>query len=83
MDGMWLWPLWVVLGFGESWSVGCSCLLGRALLADVRLLGWVGMLRGRVGHREEPVPLPLLRRGQCFSLERTCVHGSMFRTVAV
>lgn len=45
-DGMWLWPLWVVLGFGEPWSVGCSCLLGRALLTDVRLLGWVGMLMG-------------------------------------
>lgn len=45
-DGMWLWLLWVVLGFGEPWSVGCSCLLGRALLTDVRLLGWVGMLMG-------------------------------------
>lgn len=52
---MWLWPLWVVLGFGEPWSVGCSCLLGRALLADVRLLG-VGMLRGRVGPRAVPLP---------------------------
>lgn len=55
---MWLWPLWVVLGFGEPWSVGCSCLLGRALLADVRLLGWVGMLMGgwnpELSHRHCP-----------------------------
>lgn len=63
---MWLWPLWVVLGFGEPWSVGCSCLLGRALLADVRLLAWVGTLKGGVEPREKPVPLPLFRRSPAF-----------------
>ena len=64
---MWLWPLWVVLGFGEPWSVGCSCLLGRALLADVRLLGWVGMLTGVVEPREKAAPSSLLRRSLGFS----------------
>lgn len=62
---MWLWLLWVVLGFGDPWSVGCSCLLGRVCLADVRLLGWVGMLMGGVEPRaiahlqEEPMLWPL------------------------
>lgn len=63
---MWLWPLWVELGFGEPWSVGCSCLLGGALPADVRLPGWVGRLKSGVEPREKPAPLPLFRRSQCF-----------------
>ena len=72
---MWLWPLWVVLGFGEPWSVGCSCLLGRALFADVRLLRWVGMLRGGVEPREKPVPLSFLMRSLCFG--PVCSRGGL------
>lgn len=59
---MWLWLVWVVLGFGEPWSVGCSCLLGRALLTDVRLWGW-GQTQREAGAiaplQNEPILGPL------------------------
>lgn len=84
---MWLWPLWVVLGFGEPWSVGCSCLLGRALLTDVRLLGRVGMLMGgwnpERSHRHCPSSggshalASVLRRGE----ERTHILCPVSRAV--
>ena len=68
--------------------MGCSCLLGRVLLADVELLGWVGMLMGGVGPRaiarlqEEPMLWPLCSGGGEDSHPLPCVQNCFvaFRT---